>query len=482
LEINEKISDTAYKVLAKNTFLIGLGAFGSKAISFIMLPFFTRALSRSEYGQISIFITTISLLIPLVTMDIVEAVFRFTIAEESVKRKQEILTSSLLLVMGGTLIFIIFKPWLIHLEIFSRFFWFFIVTFVLSSVFSILKTFVRAEKRIILYASSDIVYTALFASLGIFLVFILKKGIYGYFIAMIGAAFFANIYLFYAGQLYRKMSFRYISISQLINMLRYSLPIVPTAISWWVINVSDRYLLTFFLGYSSTGLYAVSCKFMAILNVLKGIFMQAWQISAIDEYNKKAKGEFYSKIFLALYTLMMLAVFLFAIFLKQIVYIMTSPEFFQAWEYVPILLLGAVFSAFSSFFGVGYIASKKTGGAFRTSVMGAVINVVINLFLIPKIGIQAAALSTFLAYLCVWIVRTYDTKKYLNIKLDWFKLIQGLFFAAIALGANFLSNFTLTIIVQILGLFFFIVLFKQEIQMLIKFTLKNTLKRFLQIK
>ena len=239
---------------------------------------------------------------------------------------------------------------------------------------------------------------------------------------------------------------------------------------------------TTILGYSSTGLYAVSCKFMAILNVLKGIFMQAWQISAIEEYNKKTKGEFYSRIFLALYTLMMLAVFLFAIFLKQIVHIMTSPEFFQAWEYVPILILGAVFSAFSSFFGVGYIASKKTGGAFRTSVMGAVINVVINLFLIPKIGIQAAALSTFLAYLCVWIVRTYDTKKYLNIKLDWFKLTQGLFFAAIALGADFLSNFTLTIIVQILSLFFFIVLFKQEIQMLIKFTLKNALKRFLQIK
>lgn len=478
MEINEEISDTAYKVLAKNTFIITLGTFGSKAISFIMLPFFTRALSRSEYGQISIFIVTISLLIPLVTMDIVEAVFRFTIEEELVKRKQAVLSSSLLLVIGSTLIFIIFKPWFIYLEIFSRFFWFFIVTFVLSSIFSIFKTFVRAEKKIILYTSSDIIYATLFASLGIILVFILKKGIYGYFITMIGAAFVANIYLFYAGQLYRKMSFRYISISQLINMIKYSLPIVPTAMSWWVINVSDRYLLTFFLGYSSTGLYAVSCKFVAILNVLKGIFLQAWQISAIEEYNKEAKGEFYSRIFLSLYTLMIFAVFLFAIFLKQLVHIMTSLEYFQAWEYLPMLLLGAVFSAFSSFFGVGYIASKRTGGAFRTSVMGAAINVIANLLLIPKIGIQAAALSTFLAYLSVWIVRTYDTKKYLNIKLDWFKLIQGVVFVAIALGANFLSNFNLTIIVQILSFFFFIVLFKKEIQVMIKFALINTVKRF----
>ncbi|WP_289059690.1 polysaccharide biosynthesis C-terminal domain-containing protein, partial [uncultured Mesotoga sp.] len=145
-------------------------------------------------------------------------------------------------------------------------------------------------------------------------------------------------------------------------------------------------------------------------------------ISSIDQFNSPDRKQFYSNIFRALSTLMFLGTIAFAIILRPFIIVMTGEGFQEAWRFVPFLILGTVFHSFSQFFGVGYLAAKKTGGAFRTSGIGAAANIGVNLLLIPLIGIQGASISTAIAFFTMWIARLFETRKYFSISINWVRL------------------------------------------------------------
>lgn len=455
----------AYKNLARNTGVIALGSFGSKAISFFMLPIFTRILTRDDYGKIDFFTTTISLLIPILTLGIVEAVFRFTMDDIDDKAKSKVLSSSLVICIIGTVAFLVCSPILYRIHSISILVIYMIFSIAINSISAIFKTFIRAQQKLMIYAIGDIIHTTSFATLGIVFIAVLKFGLHGYLLAIIFSGIADILYLTIAGKIYKYISLGEISISYIKKMLVYSLPLVPNNISWWIMGVSDRYLLIFFLGFASNGVYSVSYKFMSLITIIKGIFYQAWQISAVQQYNQKGKNIFYSNVFKILYTFLLLMVIIFAFILKPLVCLMTGSDFYDAWKYIPFLFLGAVFSAFSSFFGVGYIASKKSIGAFRTSIIGAVVNLSINIIFIPILGIQAAALSTMLAFLAMWIMRIFETRKYFQISVNWVVLIVNILLVIVSLFANFITTYG--IIIQIIAMILFVYINRIEIALIL---------------
>jgi len=166
----------------------------------------------------------------------------------------------------------------------------------------------------------------------------------------------------------------------------------------------------------------------------------AWQLSAMQEYGKDGYDNFYKNIFGVLSSFLLLITAVVLLILKPLMSVFVADAFYESWKYVPLLLVGTVFQAFSSFFGTNYTASKKTKGAFTTSVYGAIVNIVINLLLIPIWGIQAAAFSTMLAYLTMWFLRIFDTKKFVKIKIDWKSLILSI----ILIGIQILGLYTIT--------------------------------------
>lgn len=452
---------TTYKNLAKNTAMIAFGSFGSRAISFFMLPIFTRILTRDDYGKIDFFTTTVSLLMPFLTLGIVEAVFRFTIEDINDEEKSHVLSSALIINVIGTATFLAVSPILYKIRSISELVIYMVFAIAISSISSIFKTFVRAQQKLVVYAIGDIIHTISFATLGIIFVAVLRYGVQGYLLATILSGLTDILFLLIVGEIYNYISFKRISVSKIRSMLSYSLPMIPNNLSWWIMNVSDRYLLIFFLGFASNGIYSVSYKFMSLITILNGIFYQAWQISAVKQYNKEDKNIFYSNVFKILYTFLLFMIIIFAIILKPLVGLMTGSDFYEAWNYIPFLFLGAVFSAFSSFFGVGYIASKKSMGAFRTSIIGAGINFGINICFIPVLGIQAAALSTMLAFFAMWIARVFETRKYFQISVNWGILTFNLLLAAISLFANFIPTYGIAL--QVAATILFIYINRREI-------------------
>jgi O-antigen/teichoic acid export membrane protein len=186
-------------------------------------------------------------------------------------------------------------------------------------------------------------------------------------------------------------------------MLKFSLPLIPTVVFWWVTNVSSRYIVGYMLGSDANGLYAVSYKIPTIIILFSGIFIEAWQMSAVtEEQNREA---FFTKVFAAYQAVVFLAASALIVLSKIITTILVAPSFFESWRYIPFLVMSTTFSCFVTFLGSVYMVEKKSIISLVTTLVGAVINVMLNLLLIPVVGVNGAAFAMFASYFVVFILR-----------------------------------------------------------------------------
>ena len=147
-------------------------------------------------------------------------------------------------------------------------------------------------------------------------------------------------------------------------------------------NASDRYAINIFLGISANGIYAIANKVPTILNMLYSIFSQAWQLSAIEEADNKNKSQFYTNVFNIFSLVMLIGTSCILVIIRPIIETFLADAYRDSWKYVPFLLLSVVFTSFSAFLGTNYIAMKETKGVFKTSLVGAIVNIILNILLI----------------------------------------------------------------------------------------------------
>lgn len=456
--------------LARNAFLFAVGTIGSKAISFFMLPLYTRFLTANDFGQLDVLQTTVYLLLPLVSFQAVEAVFRFALESKEKQSLAGVLSSGIFLSFIGLAITVMFIPLFLRTQPFSDYLLLFYVILFLALMEGVLKQFIRGIEKIKAFVASDIFYTAIFVLCNVCFLVYFKLGLKGYLLSIVIGYLTSILILIVSGKAFAYISFRFFNLKLLKIMLTYSLPLIPNSLMWWVMNSSNRYLLTYFLGFEATGLYAVACKFPLLLLVFQGIFFQAWQISAVEEFGAEDYARLSSNIFSLLATFLLLLTSLLLVFLKFIMMILVAGPFYIAWAYVPLLLLATLFSAFASFWGVNYIASKETGGAFSTSIAGAAVNLGLNLLCIPLWGIQAASFSAMVSFFVMWVLRLYHTKKFVQLEFEQKMLLRSFLLLGIQiLGLFFVENTVLSTIYQLLLLTFLVLVHRENISRIIGF-------------
>ncbi|MFP3510715.1 polysaccharide biosynthesis C-terminal domain-containing protein [Peribacillus sp. SIMBA_075] len=428
----------SYNKLAKNSTIFAIGNIGSKFITLLMLPFYTRQFSQNDYGQIDLFITTIALLMPIFTASIVEAIVRFSLDKKNYTYG-EVITNSIAVVFLGFTLLLTLYPLLINISFVEQFILFFYIVFFVQAIDTSIKQFARSIDLIKVYMISDILYTFVFVVLNILFIFVFEMGVDGYFISMI-LAYSVNItFLSIKTKVINYIRLKYLDKTTMKSMILFCIPLIPNNLMWWVINISDRYMLVYFLGFGANGLYSVATKFPSIISNLYVIFYKAWQVSAIEEYESSNKNIFYSNIFNLLFFVMLIAASVYIIFNKLFVHILVSNEFYSVWKYTPILVLAAVFSCFSSFIGTNYIAMKKTKGALYTSFIGAIINFILNVLLIPFYGVYGACVATMISFLTIWVLRINDTRKFVKINYPKMKMIFSFILVGVQLIIGYLD-------------------------------------------
>ena len=411
-----------YKKLFSNTLIFAIGTFSSKVLSFLLMPFVTRMMGTDDYGAADLVQQTVNVLIPIVTLQVNSAALRFALDKAADKR--DVLTVGVrTTVIGvGVLVLLSYPISLITInDFYLGDYIILILTFVFVSSFrQLCQQFVRGSGHVKLFAIDGIIATATTLLFTILFLGPLKWGVTGYIVAIIASDFCSVIFFIITAKLYRYVKIKNVTNGITSQMLKYCTPLIPTVILWWITNVSDRYMVTYYFGSSANGLYTAASKIPNFVILFSQIFIDAWQLSAVEEHNsREERNKFFTNVF-RVYSGGVFAVASALILSCQLITkILVSPVFYDSWNYVPILIIATTYSCIVNFLASVYMAEKKSVGALLTASSGAITNILLNFLFIPRLGANGAALATVCSFLVVFVTRGTNTRKY--IKID-FKL------------------------------------------------------------
>lgn len=404
-----------YEKLVGNTLIFAIGSFSSKLLVLLMMRYYTEILSPAQYSVADRITSTANLLMPFVMLSVNEAVIRF--AMDKSQRKSAVFTTGLVTVFEGFAVFLLFTPLLARIEMLSGYVWLLAIYVLFGMLKSVTAQFVRAIGLVRLFVMDGFVATATTILFNILFLSAFGMGIDGYVLATVASNVLSVLGLFITARLWRFVKIRQRVPHLRRDMLRYSIPLIPTTMFWWITNVSDRYVVTYFCGEAANGLYAVASKLPNLLTIVSSIFYQAWQISAISEKDDDDAVRFYSEVTEYYSVLLVLAGSGLLMLLRPITSILYASSYAESWRYAPFLIMSEVLSSLVTYFGTFYMVEKKNATVPLAIFTAAVTNLVLNIIFIPQYGPLAAAFTTFFSSLLAYIVRALDVRRVVALRI-----------------------------------------------------------------
>ena len=458
-----------YKYLAKNIGLLTLSSFATKLLSFFLVPLYTNILTTTEYGINDLFLTTIGILIPVLTLNIQEAVLRFSIDKKYDKSK--VLSVGIWYLISGSFIiiaFLIINGIFGFFELFDRYAIFFFLMFFSQALTGILTSYIRGKDNIFDLSISSILNAAIIIVCNILFLVVFRWGLIGYFLANIIGPLVQCTYLSTKGKiLNNKRLFKYdYGISK--EMLTYSRPLILNAIGWWLNNAADKYVVIYFLGLAENGIYSVAGKIPSILNIFQGIFAQAWTLSAVKDYDPEDKSGFFASTYATYNCFMTLGCSAIIVIDKLLAKLLYANDFFEAWRYVPWLTIAIVFGSLAGYLGGFFSAVKDSKMFAESTLIGSFFNIVVNFALTPISGTMGAAIATCASYVTVWVIRLLHSRKYIKLRIKILRDLSAytlLFFQA---GVLYFLSGPVLYSVEVILFAINAILYKREIGLLVE--------------
>ncbi len=459
-----------FRNLFKDTLLFALGSFGSKIILFFLVPLYTNFLTTEEYGIADLVFTTAQLVIPIVSLVIFEAVIRFGLMTD--KDPAEVLKAGLIVGTAGAVLTVAVTPLFDLYTPISPWKWYLCVYVILNFGSTILKSYLKVKDRNKAFAIISIVQTLVLALFNILLLAVFHVGVRGYLIANIVAAAVSLVLAALSGDVIRDFLQADLNRELLVEMVKYSAPLILNDLSWWVIHSSDKYMVEAMVSASALGIFTASTKIPALINVMISIFGQAWNISSIKEMDSTNDTDFYSKVFEGYAFITFGACVALTAIIKPFMDIYVGKSFQDAWMYVPLLLVSAVFSSISSYYGQMYAALKKTVNNMLTTLSAAVINIIVNYIFILSYGIWGAVIGTVVAYVFIAFARMLDVGRFIDIRIDLARFFAN---CAIILTQGILVSMHYHITaVSILSIALFVVVNRDMISSILRAVLRRS--------
>lgn len=463
--------------LVKNTIILAIGTFLPKLASFITLPILTGKLTKESYGTYDLIVVLVSLFLPAVTLQIQTAAFRFLIdirgKKDKVKSIITNITAFIIPVSIIALLILYFCLYKIDFEV-----------RILICLYYFLDIFGNSSRQIVRGLSENLKYSlsAIINSVAqlvfvVVFVWYFEIGLLGSVLALAVAEFISVLYLFFSAKIYKFLDFKMISIKEIKRMLEYSWPMVPNSMSMWIMRVSDRLVITFFMNVSANAVYAVANKIPQLLTLAQTTFTMAWQENASIVSKDEDADRYYSGMYKTMFNLMAGAMCMIIAFVPLLFIILVRGDYSEAYNQIPILLLGMFFYAMSAYLGGIYVAYMKTKSVGITTMIAAFLNVVIDIALIHFIGLYAASLSTLISYVFLFFYRLIDVRKIIKIQYDLKHMIIVFVFMTLVSILCVLQNDIVNIFNFVLAAVVFLVLNRQFLTLVFNMIKKKVDKK-----
>ena len=411
--------------LSKNVLLFALNGFLPKVISFVLIPIYTGCLTTEQYGVTDLITTTVQLLIPIFTLDIQDAVMRFALEKDVDNR--DVFSNALRIILLGLVPVVlgtVVVGWLRIPGIESSYLLFLVLMYITTSLHNTVSLFCRGIDRVQVVVVSSVLHSVITLSANILFLVVFRWGLNGYLAANTIGSVCALVYAFFGAKLYRYITWKPDArVGKL--MRRFSFPLIFSVIAWWVNNASDRYILSWIAGVSVSGVYAVSYKIPSLLSVFQNVFAQAWSISAIKEFDRDDTDGFIGNMYTMMNFAMVLICSGIMVVEMPVAKILYAKGFFEAWKYVPPLLVSVVLNAMALFIGSIFTAVKDTKTLSVSTIVGAAVNTVCNVVFISLWGAYGAALATLLGYAVTLAMRHVILRKHIHMRLNWKRDLTG---------------------------------------------------------
>lgn len=422
------------KRFVKDFGIYALGNLATKLITFFLVPLYTYYVNDpGDYGYFDMCLATCFLLMPIMTLQMRDGSYRLLINSTDEEYRTKVVSfvyrtffMSVLFCVAVAALVAVFMP--------VRCLWYTLALLVTMSLFEIAMQMIRATSDNITYSVTvvtSVFFTALFAVL---FVVILDMGIDGIFLSNILSKIVGLIIAEYRVGLFR----RYLRVNnvQIVSvgkeLLKFSLPLIPTAVCWWLIGSSNRYFIKYFLGLEINGYYAVAARMNTILYTMGVIFYQTWQENAFRQFDSPDRDKFFSEIFnnFIFVVLTMFIIYVFGI--KLVFPWLIGPSYQQSVMLVYPLALVTIFSTTSSFFDIAYQCAKETARSVPAIIVTAIVVLALNFILVKPFGVYGIISSALLSYIVYSIYRFYDTRRYFILTPTW-KLVLP--FAVVAFSS-----------------------------------------------
>lgn len=401
--------------LVKNTIIFTIGNIATKFISFFLVPLYTNVLSTSEYGIIDLVTTICSFLAPIIILNIGESVMRFCLDREADHAK--IVSIGILIYMCSLVIGLFIIPInsiFPKISKFSFYIYFYTLTCAGSQLF---LCYLRGKELLAHYTMGGVIQTLILICLNIIFLLKLHMGISGYFLAMIISSLISMLYAIFVGKIWKLLPSLPFDKKLFFQMVKYSAVLIPNTFMWWIMNASDRIMVTIIVDVAANGIYAISYKLPTLVSTFTTIFNQAWSYSAIKEEGAKDETEFNNRVLNTLISITMLMGIGILTIAKPFLKLYVTPAYYEAWKYIPFLTAGCVYLALGTFLATSYTVHKDSFGYLFSAVLGAIFNIVFNLILIPNFKVYGAAIATCVSYVAVFVFRSVHTRKYIKYKV-----------------------------------------------------------------
>lgn len=483
--------DSSYKVKNKKSGLIALflkfsfGGWVSAAISFLTTPIITALFFPEEFGKASMFLLALNLLLQVVLMGTDQSFVRFFYNDKYKNHTAKLLKNSVStpILLSFAAIFIMLLFWEpISLALINESSFFLSILLSLTLIFSVLE---RYSSLLIRMRQKATLFSLLKISQSIITVIIIV--LYSHFI---DRSFYAIIY----GTL---ISFAFTSIfgiivekkywinrtsvetNELKDILYYGLPFLPTFLLSWVFEGVDKLSLRYYSTFNEIGLYSSALKIVAVLTILQSTFSNFWVPVAYEAYekNSNASKRMFENIFSGLNAIFFIGALLLISF-KDTIILVFAEDYRNAVFIMPFLVFIPIMYTLSEVTVGGINFKKKTYWHLLISLISACVNVVGIYLLVPMFGAKGAAISTGIAYITFFYIRTIVANYYfpLNFNLKITSLSIFLLFS-VALLNTFSTDKALLLISDVVAFITLITLNKNHLLELLKKYLMNSPKK-----
>lgn len=444
------------KNLVINTIVLAIGRYMPKLSVIVTLPILTSCLTKAEYGTIDLISTLVMMVIPIATLQIQTAAFRFLIdyrgdVENSSRVISNIFIVTLPISLVASFIIQLFFPrFNLYVRALISMYFFF------DTIYLTIGQIVRGLGYNKIYSTAAIINSVLY-TIGIVVgVYFGKKGILGVMISLVGAHLVATAFLSLKIRLNRYIVRSYVSLEWIKKMLAYSWPMVPNNLSTWVLKLSDRLVITAFLGIEANAVYAVANRIPNMLSLAQSVMVMAWQENASIAAGDADADEYYSKMLDKIFSLMFGCTVLLIAATPIMFKILIRGDYAEAYYQMPVLILAMFFFVMSSYFGGIYIAHKQTVNVGISTMVAAVINLAIDLAFVNVIGIWAGSISTLTAYVVLYVYRMFNCQRFQKIRINYAKQIFLILIMVVLLISCFMQKLYLNIINIVAAILLFV--------------------------